>query len=135
MTETYKKVFCNMVNCGDDTYLTRIIRWHCEALLRKVGPGRENLAGFPQKHIIQVACVSLQCAITDVLLLPSLPPSPSSKCSLPPNGSLPLPDLLLCGDEGVVQRWGEDQGRGRGDWVKKWGVEVITFLMLTADLL
>ena len=100
-----------------------------------MGPGRENLAGFPQKHIIQVACVSLQAAITDVLLLPSLPPSPSSKCLLPSNGSLPLPDLLLCGDEGVVQRWGEDQGRGRGDWVKKWGVEVITFLMLTADLL
>merc|ERR550532_1431951 len=39
----------------------------------------------------QVACVSLQCAITDVLLLPPSPPPPSSP-SLPPTGSPSLPD-------------------------------------------
>ena len=75
--------------------------------------------------LIQVACVSLQCAITDALLFPSL--SPLS--SLPPTGSPFLPDLLLCGDEGVVQRWGEE-GRGRGGWVKKWGAEVMIILIL-----
>ena len=78
---------------------------------------------------IQVACVSLQCAITDVLLLPPLPP-PSSKSPLPPTTESPsLPDLLLCGDEGVVQRWGEE-GRGRGGWVKKWGAEVMIIFIL-----
>ena len=66
--------------------------------------------------------MSLQCAITDVLLLPPLS-SPSSKSSLPPTDSPSLPDLVLCGDEGVVQRWGEE-GRGRGGWDKIWGAEV-----------
>ena len=75
--------------------------------------------------------MSLQCAITDVLLLPRLSP-PSSTSSLPPTGSPSLPDLLLCGDEGVVQRWGEEE-RGRGGWVKKWGAEVIIILILAAS--
>ena len=77
--------------------------------------------------------MSLQCAITDVLLLPPLPP-PSSKSPLPPNESPSLPDLVLCGDEGVVQRWGEE-GRGRGGWVKKWGAEVrISFILREGQL-
>ena len=75
----------------------------------------------------------MQCAITDVLLLTPLSP-PSSNCSLPPTDSPSLPDLLLCGDEGVVQRWGEE-GRGRGGWVKKWGAEVrIIFILREGHL-
>ena len=78
--------------------------------------------------------MSLQCAITDVLLLPPLSP-PSSNFSLPPIADSPsLPDLVLCGDEGVVQRWGEE-GRGRGGWVKKWGAEVrISFILREGQL-
>ena len=75
--------------------------------------------------------MSLQCAITDVLLLPSFP-APSSKSSLLPTGSPSLPDLLLCGDEGLVQLWREEE-RGRGGWDKKWGVEVMIIVILAAQ--
>ena len=123
---------------GVEANPTRIIRWQCQAFLWKMGPGLKNLihiifflVNWQNVFLIQVACVSLQCAITDVLLLPPSPPPPSSS-SLPPTGSPSLPDLLLCGDEGVVQRWGEEE-RGRGGWVKRWGAEVIIILILAAS--
>ena len=98
------------------------------------GTRSQKSSSWRNAFLIQVACVSLQCAITDVLLLPPSPP-PFSKSSLPPTtGSPPLPDLLLCGDEGVVQRWGEEE-RGRGGWVKKWGAEVrIIFILREGQL-
>ena len=95
------------------------------------GTRSQKSSSWRNAFLIQVACVSLQCAITDVLLLPLLSPPPSNS-SLSPTGSPSLPDLLLCGDEGVVQRWGEEE-RGRGGWVKKWGAEVIIILILATS--
>ena len=67
--------------------------------------------------------MAIECAVTDVLLLQNT----STISSNLPSSSVDLPSVLLCADEGIVQCW-QEEGGGRGGWVKKWAVEVVPLI-------